>query len=77
MDNQFLTAKKKKSTEVIVEEWTLASFKEKFGPWRLFCCEDTVSSSMNNSVFVRNRVMFNASIQISLPTQQVPMMYCV
>lgn len=60
-----------------MEEWTLASFKGKFGPWRLFCCEDTASSSMNYSVFFRNRVMFNASIQISLPTESPHDVLCV
>jgi len=36
-----LVLNSKKSTEVIVGKWTLASFKEKFGRWRLFCCEDS------------------------------------
>lgn len=63
--------------EVIVGKWTLASFKGKFGPWRLFCCEDRVSSSMNYSVFVRNWATFTVSIQISLPTESPHDVLCV
>lgn len=54
----------KKSKEVIVGKWTLKASKRNLD--RGICSAvKTVSSNMNYSVFVRNRVMFTASIQIS------------
>lgn len=62
--------------EVIVGKWTLKASKRNLD--RGICSAvKTVSSSMNYSVFVRNRVMFTASIQISLPTESPHDVLCV